>query len=117
LEARHVVFHCAPPVCVAVQGCSSGALCTTSSESPRRRFSWDRPSPAIFSYDGALTRRVHLESLFFGGDRRGSRGSLGVLLWIGSFVSSCNFGGGVEFVLCSLLAASSSRLVLYFYLL
>jgi hypothetical protein len=40
-----------------------------------------------------------MESLFFGGDRRGSRGGWGVLLWIGSFVSSCNFGGGVEFVL------------------
>jgi hypothetical protein len=58
-----------------------------------------------------------MESLFFGGDQRGSRGSLGVLLWMGSFVSSCNFGGGVKFVLRSLLAASSSRLVLCFCLL
>jgi hypothetical protein len=40
-----------------------------------------------------------------------------LLIWIGSFVSSCNFGGGVDFVLHSLLAASSSHLVLYFCLL
>jgi hypothetical protein len=54
----------------------SGALCTTS-ESPRRRISRNRQSPTIFSYDGALIKRVLMESLFFGGDRRGSRGPAG----------------------------------------
>jgi hypothetical protein len=49
----------------------------------------------------------------FRNDSRGSRRGLVVLLRIGSFVSSCNSGGGVEFVLRPLLAAVIT-IVLYF---
>jgi hypothetical protein len=49
------------PMLVAFQDGSFGPLCTMSLESTRRRLCRDRPNPAIFSFDGALTRKVMLE--------------------------------------------------------
>jgi hypothetical protein len=94
LRWEHCVWRHCMSFLVAFLQCSSlskvdrrWALCTTSPESPRQRLYRDRARPAIFSFDGALTRRVHVDLLSFGGDRRGARRGFDVQLRIASFVS------------------------------